>query len=151
MNCSNRNCYISVSSLKELISNIKQISRGSVKEGLPYRGKLRRGKVTKFWLCDENFPRRILWHNRIFQGKVTKFPYFPHKCSIQCTNLRVDVNSSNVVPISGQGLSTSFLCYQCSTEIEIHGILWNQEHPGEVAEQRNTPEKWRNNGTPMEY
>ena len=54
---------------------------------------------------------------------MTKFPYFPYKCSIQYTNLRVDVNSSNVVPISGQGLSTSFLCYQCSTEIEIHGIL----------------------------
>ena len=54
---------------------------------------------------------------------MTKFPYFPYKCSIQYTNLRVDVNSSNVVPISGQGLSTSILCYQCSTEIEIHGIL----------------------------
>ena len=29
---------------------------------------------------DKNFP------NRIFQGKVTKFPYFPHKSSIQCSD-----------------------------------------------------------------
>jgi len=25
---------------------------------IPYRGKLRRGKVTKFWTSDEYFPRR---------------------------------------------------------------------------------------------
>ena len=31
--------------------------RGTVKQGLPYRGKLRWGKVTKFWLGGENFPR----------------------------------------------------------------------------------------------
>ena len=51
---------------------------------------------------------------------MKKFPYFPHKCSIHCTNLRVDFNSSNLVLISGQGLSPRFLCFQgCSTEIEI--------------------------------
>ena len=67
--------------------------RGTVKQGYLIWGKLRRGKVTKFWLGDENFPQPILRHNRIFQGKVTKFSYFPHKCSIRRTNLRVDVNS----------------------------------------------------------
>ena len=30
--------------------------RGAVKKGLPYRGKLRWGKVTKFLLGKENFP-----------------------------------------------------------------------------------------------
>ena len=77
--------------------------------------------MTKFWLGRENFPKRILGQYRIFQEKARKFPYFPHKCSIQCTYLRVDVNSSNVVQISGQRLSPSFICYwRCSTEIEIH-------------------------------
>ena len=28
-----------------------------VKQGLPYQGKLPWGKVTKFWIADENFPR----------------------------------------------------------------------------------------------
>ena len=31
--------------------------RGTVKQGLPHWGKLRCGKVTKFWLGDENFRR----------------------------------------------------------------------------------------------
>ena len=34
--------------------------RGTVKQGYRIRGKLRREKVTKFWLGDENFPRPIL-------------------------------------------------------------------------------------------
>ena len=34
--------------------------RATVRYGLPYWGKLRREKVKKFWLGDENFPRRIL-------------------------------------------------------------------------------------------
>ena len=33
--------------------------KGTVKKVLPYWGKLRHGKVTKFWRGDENFPRRI--------------------------------------------------------------------------------------------
>ena len=32
--------------------------KGKVKWGLPYQGKLRRGKVTKFWLGDENLHQR---------------------------------------------------------------------------------------------
>ena len=57
--------------------------RGTVKYWLPYRGKLRYGKVTKFWLGDKIFPDetsplRILQHTSIFRRKVTKFPYFPH-------------------------------------------------------------------------
>ena len=36
---------------------------------------------------------------------MTIFSYFYHKCSIQYTNLRIDVNSLNVVEFSGQGLS----------------------------------------------
>ena len=67
------------------------------------------------------FPDEIIEFSR---GKVTKFPYFSYKCSIQCTNLRVDVNSSTAVQILGQGLFPSFLCYQlCSTEIEIHWTM----------------------------
>ena len=91
--------------------------RGMAKKGLSHWGKLRRGKMTKFWLEDKNFlgrnfsPTNIMTY-RIFQGKVSKFPYFYHKCSIQCTNLSVDVNNSNVVQISGQGLPPNFLCYQ---------------------------------------
>ena len=43
-------------------------------------------------LRDKAFSQRILWHNQISQVKVTKFPYFPNKCSIQCTDLMIDVN-----------------------------------------------------------
>ena len=49
-------------------------------------------KSRNFGSVSKNFPRRILWHNRIFQKKEMKFPYFPHKSSIQCTYLRLDVN-----------------------------------------------------------
>ena len=51
---------------------------------IPYRGKLRRGKVTKFWPSDEyfsptknpilklNFLKKKQADNDIFQWKVTK-------------------------------------------------------------------------------
>ena len=49
-------------------------------------------KLRNFGSVSKNISRRILWHNRIFQKKEMKFPYFPHKSSIQCTYLRLDVN-----------------------------------------------------------
>ena len=55
---------------------------------IPYRGRFRHRRVTKFWLGDETVPdeyfytrnlftRRILSNNKSFLGKVTKFPYLP--------------------------------------------------------------------------
>lgn len=57
------------------------------KQSLPYRRKFHRGKVTKRWIGDKNFPRwkivhnqtftrRVLSNNQNFLGKVTKLPYF---------------------------------------------------------------------------
>ena len=41
---------------------------------LPYRGKLRRGKVTKFWLTN-NFPQRIIFaDNKPPPSSQTSFP-----------------------------------------------------------------------------
>ena len=70
-----------------------------------YRGKVRWEKRQNFGWVTKMFPDKT-WRKI---GIVTKFLYFPHKCSIQCTNLRVDVNGSNVVQILGQGLFSSFL------------------------------------------
>ena len=83
--------------------------------------------LTRWW---KFFPTKIVPNEyysiiEFSRGKMTKFPYFPHKCSIQSTNLRIDVNSSNVVQISGRGLSPSFLsCQWCYAEIEIHWTMW---------------------------
>ena len=42
---------------REVLTRIGQI---------PHRGKCRRGKVTKFWPGDENFPRRKNFHDEKF-------------------------------------------------------------------------------------
>ena len=40
---------------------------------LPYRGKFRRGKVTKFFASDENFPRRKISPTNNFTRRITDF------------------------------------------------------------------------------
>ena len=42
------------------------INTRSVRYYLPYRGKIRRGKVTKFSLSDEMFPRQLFFPGEIF-------------------------------------------------------------------------------------
>ena len=38
---------------------------------IPYRGKIRRAKVTKFWPGDENIPRRIgAKVTKVYQRKI---------------------------------------------------------------------------------
>ena len=72
---------------------------------LPYLGKFRREEVTKFWLVDKNFPRRIFLPDQYFYSTNTvnksKFPGEsdgisllppPREYSIQRPNFKVGVN-----------------------------------------------------------
>ena len=48
---------------------------------IPYRRKFRRGKVTKFWLGDNNFHRRIFLSDEYFyptNSFICLFIYFIH-------------------------------------------------------------------------
>ena len=52
---------------------------------MPYRGKLRRGKVMKFWPSDEyfsptnNFPRQIIFPDENFPGYKSYFEIQIHE------------------------------------------------------------------------
>ena len=56
---------------------------------LPYRGKLRRGKVTKFSASDEIFPRRNFSPAKFFPDEVFPDKVFPY--------YDVDVSENNVI------------------------------------------------------